>query len=895
MVRLVAVVICVCGALAWSSMVARADAATRTEDVVLDVPVLVAGYGAAFFEQVAREFEALRPGMRVRLHGDPRISDKVRIRVMAGDYPDATDAVLLYPNLIAAGRILDLAPYLDGPNWEGDARWRDTFLPGVLGRWTVQASSSVRGSEFGVQGSGSGNTASGDAASPSETLDSKPQTLNSSSVYGLPFAHAVWTLFYNKQLFREHGWEPARTWDEFFVLCEKIEAAGIAPVALPGVFMRYGDAFLRAAHYNLVGPDGYRAYLELAPGARSDPRFVRAAGVLQRVSTRYLVRGWEGMSHTAAQLEFIEGRAAMAVSASWFVNEMRGRLPEGFGLGVMNFPVFAETERGAGVPPAPQSGADTLQAQSGYYFLFKTGDPERERAAVDFFRYLTSREVARRFARQIDSPVALRAVRAEDYSPWMRDTAVLIEHAAASAAGSFDAAPATSAAFQALMNQALTDARYRLMTGRITPEEFGERLEAAAATERARLADPDRVEVRHGWAAAGLLLVVAGLAGWIGWGGGGPKRWQRQRGRKSGAAAFLPLRRRKASPDSGNLNGMAHSQDASTKGEARGASSQRQECRRSGMSAPPGFLGHLRLRFAAGFVGPAFLLFAAFVLAPGVVSLAWALTRWDGFGERSWAGLFNFRWLLVESDVFWFALRNNLYLMLVPALVVVPAALFFAVLIHRGVWGARVFRVVFLFPNLLGGVAATLLWMAAYDPRGGIVNAGLVACGRWLAAAGAPDALAGWFLGFEGFAWLAQGHLYGALIPIYLWMACGFNLVLYLAAMESIPAELYEAAEIDGASPARQFFSVTLPLIREVLVISAVFLVIGGLNAFELVWLLTSQDPASGSHTLGTLMVSTMFQEFQIGRATAIAVVMFVLVLVGSAAVMRAMRENAES
>ena len=178
---------------------------------------------------------------------------------------------------------------------------------------------------------------------------------------------------------------------------------------------------------------------------------------------------------------------------------------------------------------------------------------------------------------------------------------------------------------------------------------------------------------------------------------------------------------------------------------------------------------------------------------------------------------------------------------------------------------------------MLGGIAATLLWMSAYDPHGGLVNTALVKLG---------------FESFQGFAWLSQAHLYGALLPIYLWMACGFNLVLYLAAMEGISPDLYEAADLEGASPARQFFTITVPLIWEVLVISAVFLVIGGLNAFEMIWLLTSQDPASGTHTLSTLMVSTMFQEFQVGRATAIAVVMFVLVLIGSAAVMRALKRD---
>jgi len=759
----------------WVPAVLRA---ADSAPVTLDVPVLVAGYGSTFFEQTAREFEALRPDVKIHLHGNPRINDQVRIRVMAGDYPDATDAVLLYPNLIRAGHILDLAPYLDGPNWEGDARWRDTFLPGVLDRWTAPPVT----------------TGAGEAKSP---------------VYGLPFAHAVWTIFYDKKRFRENGWEVPRTWAEFFALCDRIEAKGIAPVALPGVVMRYGDAFLRAAHYNLIGPEGYRAYNELAPGARTDPRFIRAAEVTQRLTTHYLIKGWEGMTHTAAQLAFINGQAAMTVSASWFVNEMRGKLPADFELGAMNFPVF------------PDGVADpaTLQTQSAYYFLFANGDPARERAAVDFFRYLTSRVCAQRFARTVDSPVALRAVRPADYSSAMHDTAELL----ARSPGSFDAAPPASAAQLALINQAMTDARYRLMTGRITPKEFGEKLEAAASSERARRADPDRVEINHGFATAALLMTLAGLVAWITW------------------ARF-------------------------SKGAGKTGARESEH------------LGALRGGFAAGFVGPALALFGALVILPGIVSFAWAFTRWDGLGAQTWAGLFNFKWLLLESDVFWFALKNNLYLMLVPALVVVPAALFFATLIHRGVWGAGVFRVVFLFPNMLGGIAATLLWMSAYAPHGGLVNTTLVKLG---------------FDGFDGFAWLSQGHLYGALIPIYLWMACGFNLVLYLAAMEGIPADFYEAAELEGASKTRQFFTITLPLIREVLVISAVFLVIGGLNAFEMIWLLTSQDPASGSHTLSTLMVSTMFQEFQIGRATAIAVVMFVLVLVGSAAVMRALKREA--
>jgi ABC-type sugar transport system permease subunit len=247
-------------------------------------------------------------------------------------------------------------------------------------------------------------------------------------------------------------------------------------------------------------------------------------------------------------------------------------------------------------------------------------------------------------------------------------------------------------------------------------------------------------------------------------------------------------------------------------------------------------------------------------------------------GAPRFAGLANFKWLLLESDGFWAALGNNLFLVAVPAVTVLPLALALAGLIHRGVPGAGWLRVVLLFPNLLGGVAAALLWLNAYEPHGGLVNAALTRIG---------------LSGFADFAWLAPDHLYLALVPIYLWLACGFNLVLYLAAMDGVPTELYEAAELEGASRARQFFTITLPLIRETVAVSAVFTVIGGLNAFELVWLLTSQDPGTATHTLGTLMVTAMFKDFDIGRATAVAAAMFALVLVASAVLLRVTRREA--
>jgi raffinose/stachyose/melibiose transport system permease protein len=761
--------------LSAAPALASTRGAGAADRVDLDIPVFSGGYGTAFYEETARQFEWLRPGVKIRLYGDPRIADQVSVRVIGGQYPDATSAGYVpWPALIKAGKVVDLTPYLNGPNWEGDARWGSTFLPGALDSWRVDG-----------------------------------------RIYGLPFAYSCWSIFYNRGMFRAHGWTEPRTWNEFFLLCEKIRAAGVAPLSLPGTRGLYPDAFLRAAYYNLAGAAGWKELNDLVPGARTDPRYVRAAGLLQRLTGRELLGGWEGETHTGAELAFLEGRAAMTVSGSWIPNEMEGRIPADFELGTMNFPVFPD---GKADPGAIQTGSDS-------FFVFATGDARRIRLTVDFLRFLTSRARAEAFVRQTDSPVAVRGVPLQAYSARLRDTAAMIGRAREA----FDM-PQTMLQTPAV-RQALTDERMRLMLGEITPGEFGRRVEAAAARDRAAISDPDRVEYRHPLA-GGMLLGVGG------------------------ALALLLLAVRPGA------------------------------LRRGGAAVAPqgaGF-GPLRALAGLGFVGPALLLYAVLVLAPGLAAFASAFTRWDGIGQRAWVGLFNFKWLLFESDAFWFALRNNLFLMVVPALAVIPIALACAALIHRGVWGAGVFRAVLLFPNLLGGLAATLLWLNAYEPHGGLVNASLTGLGRAFNSE--------WLRSFQNYPWLTPEHLYVALIPIYIWMACGFNLILFLAAMEGIDPQYYEAAQLDGAAPWQQFRSITLPMIGEVIGISAVFLVIGGLNAFEMVWLLTSQEPATASHTLGTLLVTTMFREFAVGRATALAVILFALVFVGSAGALRLLRRE---
>lgn len=750
----------------------------RLAGTEIEVPIFAGGYGTAFYEETAREFEKLRPDVTVKVHGDPRISDKLRVRIIAGTLPDAMlPRDVLIPALVRAGKLRDLTPLLEGPNWEGDARWKDTFLPGALDSWMIDG-----------------------------------------GIYGVPVSYACWAIFYNRGLFRKNGWGVPKTWDEFFALCERIRAAGIAPVSLTGIYGNYPDSIVRSAYYNLAGPEGWAQMNRSEEGAYSDPRYARAAGVLQRIAENYLLAGWEGATHTGAQTAFAEGRAAMCVSGSWMLYEMGDKLPPDLDVGAMNFPLF---EDGIADPTTIQSSTDNL-------FCFNTGDAQREEATLDFLRYLTSRERAHAFVRRIQSPTAIKGILPGEFSPRMRDVAEIILNAR-------HAFTMPQVMLQPpAVRQALVDQRLLLMAGRISPREYAGRIEAAAEVYRAGVANPDRIEYRHGWAGGLLIGGLLAIFAWLLLKPAG-MRWFRGRNR-------------------------------------------------SGESEHGGSFGPLRVRTAGVFVMPAFLLYASLVLIPGAVAAMWAFTRWDGMGQREWVGLFNFQWLLFESDTFWLALRNNLFLMAVPAAIVLPISLSLAYLLHRRIPGSGFFRSVFLFPNLLGGIAATLLWMSAYEPHGGLVNAALSGLGRLL---GSETLMA-----FESHPWLAPRNLYWSLVPIYVWMACGFNLVLFLAAMEGIDPNLYEAAELDGASRLRQFFSITIPLIWQTIVVALVFLVIAGLNAFEMIWLLTSQDPDSRSHTLGTLMVTSMFKEFQVGRATAIAVVLLVLVLSGSALLMRLLRRE---
>ncbi len=298
-------------------------------------------------------------------------------------------------------------------------------------------------------------------------------------------------------------------------------------------------------------------------------------------------------------------------------------------------------------------------------------------------------------------------------------------------------------------------------------------------------------------------------------------------------------------------------------------------------------VGRQRIFFAS-FLAPALLLYTVFVAIPGVRALIYSVQKWDGLGDPVWNGLDNFR-ALVADDLFISALKHNVMLAVFGGSITLVLALFFASLLHRKIRGAAVFRVAFFFPNIIAAVAVALLWMLLYSTTEfGMVNALLGVVQRGFAAVGID-----WMGDTLPFAFTDSKYLIYSLIPMMVWTATGFYMVLFVAAMESIPEEYYEAAELDGATPALQFWHVTLPFIREVLVVGVVFLLISSVKFFDAVWVLESQFPTKDSHVMATVLYQKVFSEYNIGYGAAVAVMLFVLVFAATLLTLRMSRREA--
>jgi raffinose/stachyose/melibiose transport system permease protein len=263
------------------------------------------------------------------------------------------------------------------------------------------------------------------------------------------------------------------------------------------------------------------------------------------------------------------------------------------------------------------------------------------------------------------------------------------------------------------------------------------------------------------------------------------------------------------------------------------------------------------------FVLPALILFGLFVLLPIGSSFWLAFTRWNGFTPPEWVGTANFERAFRDTIHLRSYVHVTLYIMGTLVLEVM-FGLVMAVLLNSDRRGFGLMRGLFFSPMVLSMTAAGVLWAFVLDYRLGLLNATLTAVG--LSDLTRP--------------WLAESST--ALIAIVFvsgWRFAGFYMIIFFAAIRRIPRNIYEAATLDGAGPIRQFFTITLPLLRASMLTCVLLAVTGGFAGFDLFFTLTNGGPFHSTEVPATWIIRQGFNNNELGYATALTVILSVVVL----------------
>ncbi|WP_270170914.1 carbohydrate ABC transporter permease [Paenibacillus sp. SYP-B4298] len=261
------------------------------------------------------------------------------------------------------------------------------------------------------------------------------------------------------------------------------------------------------------------------------------------------------------------------------------------------------------------------------------------------------------------------------------------------------------------------------------------------------------------------------------------------------------------------------------------------------------------------FVSPMVLGFALLLLFPMGLSLYMSLTDWPLLGDPSWVGLQNYEHLLQDA-MFWKVFGNTFYFTagLVPFNIVL--ALLLALLLSRSMRGIGIFRTAIFVPVMTSLIVWAIVWKYMFATDSGLINQLLL------------------MLGIKGPSWLYDTRLaMPAVIVTSVLKNVGLNMVLFIAALQQVPRSLYEAATLDGAGRTRSFFNVTLPMITPTVFLTVVMTVIGSLKVFGQIYVMTQGGPSGSTKVLVYYIWEKAFKLFQLGYASSLAYVLFVVVL----------------
>jgi N-acetylglucosamine transport system permease protein len=261
-------------------------------------------------------------------------------------------------------------------------------------------------------------------------------------------------------------------------------------------------------------------------------------------------------------------------------------------------------------------------------------------------------------------------------------------------------------------------------------------------------------------------------------------------------------------------------------------------------------------------------IYVIFVAIPYVTSMAVAFTKWRGLSMNiTFNGGNNFVKLFNDPN-FWNALAHNGIALVVLPPVIIVIALTFAFLFTQGIRGGGFFRVAFFFPQVMSAIIVGVLWSFVYHPTIGMLNGVMGILG---------------VQSLQNFPWLGDtSTVYGCILAVTVWQAVGFYMVLFITGMESIPPHFYEAAKLDGANSFVMFTQITIPMLWEAIRTAIVFLALGAMDMYAIVMIMTngSGGPSRAADVVPRYMVEAAFTNGEWGFATAMAVVLMLIILI---------------
>jgi multiple sugar transport system permease protein len=277
--------------------------------------------------------------------------------------------------------------------------------------------------------------------------------------------------------------------------------------------------------------------------------------------------------------------------------------------------------------------------------------------------------------------------------------------------------------------------------------------------------------------------------------------------------------------------------------------------RRVRLTQQPGFWGML-------FISPWLLGFLIFTAGPMLASLFLSFCKYD-LNTLKWVGGKNYQVLFTQDPLFWKSLGNTAIYVLFSVPIGLTGSLLIALLLNQKVRGMPFFRTAFYLPSLVPAVASSLVWMWVFHPDSGILNYTLS------------------LLGIKGPAWLLDPDTaLASLIVMSLWGIGGGRMIIFLAGLQGIPDDLYEAASLDGAKGWAVFRHVTLPMLSPTIFFNLILGIIGSFQVFTSAFVMTGGGPNNATMMYVLYLYNNAFRYFKLGKASAMAWILFAILLV---------------